>query len=190
MLEEGMIVRGGELAKILNISDRYVRQLAKENILQKNGNKYLLLENIHAYIEYLKNLGAGDKNLKDLKLQKETEKLDKDIELKEIKISEIKNQLHSAEIVKKVMTTSLINLKGKMLSVPNKVAPLVVGCDNLGDIQNIILSSIEDALLELSEYSPDLFRTTDYVVEEEEENEKEENKPKRKFKKSRIEKDS
>ena len=190
MLKEGMLVRGVELAKILNITDRYVRQLAKENVLQKNGTKYPLLENIHAYLEYLKTSGAGDKSLKDLKLQKETEKLDKDIELKEIKISEIKNQLHSAETVKKVMTAMLINLKGKMLSVPNKVAPLVVGCDNLGDIQNIILSSIEDALLELSEYSPDLFKTTDYIVGEEEENEEEKSEPKRKAKKSRTKKDS
>ena len=191
MFEEGMLIRGVELAKLLNITDRYVRQLAKDKILQKSGNKYLLIENIHSYIEYIKSSNSGNKNLKDLKLQKEIEKLSKDIELKEIKIAEIKNELHSAETVKKVMTSMLLNLKGKMLSVPNKVSPLVVGCDNLGDIQNIILENIEDALLELSDYTPELFKTTDYVVTEEEE-EDEEKKPesKSKNKKSRSKKDN
>lgn len=191
MFEEGMLIRGVELAKLLNITDRYVRQLAKDKILQKSGNKYLLIENIHSYIEYIKSSNSGNKNLKDLKLQKEIEKLSKDIELKEIKIAEIKNELHSAETVKKVMTSMLLNLKGKMLSVPNKVSPLVVGCDNLGDIQNIILENIEDALLELSDYTPELFKTTDYVVTEEEE-EDEEKKPesKSKNKKSKSKKDN
>ena len=191
MFEEGMLIRGVELAKLLNITDRYVRQLAKEKILQKSGNKYLLIENIHSYIEYVKSNNSGNKNLKDLKLQKEIEKLSKDVELKEMKIAEIKNELHSAETVKKVMTSMLLNLKGKMLSVPNKVSPLVVGCDNLGDIQNIILENIEDALLELSDYTPELFKTTDYVVTEEEEDD-EEKKPesKSKNKKSRVKKDN
>jgi len=122
--------------------------------------------------------------LKDTKLKKETEKIEKDIELKSIKISELKNELHSAEIVKKVMTVMLTNLKGKMLAVPNKIAPLVVGCDNLGDIQDIVLSSIEDVLLELSEYSPELFKNKNIIFEDEEEveNEKKEKGGKRKSK--------
>lgn len=74
------------------------------------------------------------------------------------------------------MTVMLTNLKGKMLAVPNKIAPLVVGCDNLGDIQDIVLSSIEDVLLELSEYSPELFKNKNKNIifedEEEVENEK------------------
>ena len=67
------------------------------------------------------------------------------------------------------MTVMLTNLKGKMLAVPNKIAPLVVGCDNLGDIQDIVLSSIEDVLLELSEYSPELFKNKNIIFEDEEE---------------------
>ena len=88
--------------------------------------------------------------------------------MKAIKISELKNELHSADIVRKVMTTMLTNLKGKLLAVPNKIAPLVVGCDNLGDIQDIVLSSIEDVLLELSDYTPELFKNKNIIIENEE----------------------
>ena len=172
------LVSSPELAEIFGVTDRYIRMLAKDEVVKKSGTrgKYLLIESIKGFIEFLKESSSADVDLKEAKLKKETEKIAKDIELKTIKISELKNELHSAEIVKKVMTVMLTNLKGKMLAVPNKIAPLVVGCDNLGDIQDIVLSSIEDVLLELSEYSPELFKNKNKNIifedEEEVENEK------------------
>lgn len=162
-------ISGVKLAEILGITDRYVRKLASENVLQKSGTrgKYFLKESIQGFIEYLRGSTSSNVTLKDVKIKKETEKLDKDIELKTIRIAELRNDLHSSDIVEKVMTTTLVNLKGKLLSVPNKIAPLVVGCDNLGDIQSIILESIEDTLLELSDYSKELFKNKDIFIEEE-----------------------
>lgn len=168
-MEKGNEISGVKLAEILGITDRYVRKLASENVLQKSGTrgKYLLKESIQGFIEYLRGSTSSNTTLKDVKIKKETEKLDKDIELKTIRIAELRNDLHSADIVEKVMTTTLLNLKGKLLSVPNKIAPLVVGCDNLGDIQSIILESIEDTLLELSDYAKELFKNKDVFIEEE-----------------------
>ena len=164
------IVSSPELAEMFGVSDRYIRMLAQEGIVKKSGNrgKYLLVESVKGFVEFIREQNSADVDLKDTKLKKETEKIEKDIELKAIKISELKNELHSADIVRKVMTVMLTNLKGKLLAVPNKIAPLVVGCDNLGDIQDIVLSSIEDVLLELSEYNPELFKNKNIILEEEE----------------------
>lgn len=173
------LVSSPELAELFGVTDRYIRMLAKDEIVKKSGTrgKYLLAESIKGFIAFLRESSSVDVDLKEVKLKKETEKIAKDIELKAIKISELKNELHSADVVRKVMTTMLTNLKGKLLAVPNKIAPLVVGCDNLGDIQDIVLSSIEDVLLELSEYSPELFKNKNIILEEEEvEDEKSEGK--------------
>ena len=155
------LVSSPELAEIFGVTDRYIRMLAKDEVVKKSGTrgKYLLIESIKGFIEFLRESSSADVDLKEAKLKKETEKIAKDIELKTIKISELKNELHSAEIVKKVMTVMLTNLKGKMLAVPNKIAPL--------------LSSIEDVLLELSEYSPELFKNKNIILEDEEEVENE-----------------
>lgn len=162
-------ISGPELADLFGVSDRYIRQLANDDILKKSGRgQYLLKESIQGYIQFLKDTNSVSADLKDLKLKKETEKLDKDIELKTLKISELKNELHEASIVEKVMSAMLLNLKGKLLSVPNKVAPLIVACDNLGDIQSIVLENIETCLLELSEYSKDLFKNKNIIFDEEE----------------------
>ena len=183
------IVSSPELAEMFGVTDRYIRMLAQDGIVKKSGNrgKYLLIESVKGFIEFIKEQNSADIDLKDTKLKKEIEK---DIELKSIKISELKNELHSAEIVKKVMTVMLTNLKGKLLSVPNKIAPLVVGCDNLGDIQDIVLSSIEDVLLELSEYSPELFKNKNIILEDEEEVEDEKSKGKGSNRKSKSKKNN
>ena len=164
------LVSSPELAELFGVTDRYIRMLAKDEIVKKSGTrgKYLLAESIKGFIAFLRESSSVDVDLKEVKLKKETEKIAKDIELKAIKISELKNELHSADIVRKVMTTMLTNLKGKLLAVPNKIAPLVVGCDNLGDIQDIVLSSIEDVLLELSDYTPEFFKNKNIIIENEE----------------------
>ena len=66
----------------------------------------------------------------------------------------------------------------------------VVGCDNLGDIQDIVLSSIEDVLLELSEYSPELFKNKNIILEDEEEVEDEKSKGKGSNRKSKSKKNN
>lgn len=190
-IKEKQKIKAVQLAKVLNITDRQIRNLANDNVIIKEKGAYLFLESIHSYINYLKTINDGDANLKDIKLKKETEKLSKDIELKSIKIAELKNTLHSAEIVEKVMTDMLLNLKGKLLSVPNKVSPLLLGIDNLGDIQEIILNAIQDTLDEISGYTPELFKNKNVVIDDEvEENDKKEIKGGRKARNTKFEKNN
>lgn len=164
------IIKGVVLAKILNLSERHLRRLAEENVIKKNGqNKYLFLESIHSYIEYLELKNDADVDLKDEKIREEIKKIKKDTELKALKISELKNQLHPAGVIEEVMTSMLVNIKGKLLSLPNKLAPAVIACDNLGEIQDIILTGISDTLTELSDYSPDIFKNKNFIDEDEEE---------------------
>lgn len=167
-IKEKQKIKAVQLAKLLNMNDRHLRRLAEENVVIKEKGAYLFLESVHSYINYLKTINDGDANLKDIKLKKETEKLSKDIELKAIKIAELKNTLHSAEIVEKIMTDMLLNLKGKLLSIPNKVSPLLLGIENLGDIQEIVLNAVQDALEEISDYSPELFQNKNIAFEEDE----------------------
>lgn len=164
------VIKGVTLAKILNLSERHLRRLAEENVIKKNGqNKYLFLESIHSYLDYLELKNDADVDLKEEKIKEEIKKIKKDTELKALKISELKNQLHSATVIEEVMTNMLVNIKGKLLSLPNKLAPTVIACDNLGEIQDIILTGISDTLTELSEYSPDIFKNKNFIDEDEEE---------------------
>ena len=170
VVKEGQIVRAMDLAKMLGVSDRHIRDLANENVVKKTAQgKYLLLESVRGYIEYLKSRNDADISLKDEKIKEETKRIIKDTEIKELKIKELKNQLHSADVIEKVMTDSLMNMKGKLLSLSNKLAPQIIALDNLGEIQDVIQDGIFQALEELSEYNPEMFRSKNFVDDDEEE---------------------
>ena len=164
-------IKLGILAKLLNISERQVQRLALDEVIRKNDkNKYLFLESVHGYIEYLEEKNNAPKDLKEEKIKEEIARIKEDTELKKIRKMELKNQLHSSEIVKVVMTNMLVNMKGKLLSISNKLAPLIVAMDNLGEIQDAIQTEILEALTELSEYDPEIFKDKKYIdIEEEEE---------------------
>nr|DAK33549.1 MAG TPA: Protein of unknown function (DUF1441) [Caudoviricetes sp.] len=169
LVKENQIIRVTELAKLLGVTDRHLRNLANEGIIKKTENgKYLFLESVQGYIEYLELKNDADVNLKDEKIKEEIKKIKKDTELKALKISELKNQLHPATIIEKVMTESLMNLKGRLLSLSNRLAPQLIALDNLGEIQEVIQDSILETLEELSEYSPELFKNKNFIEDNEE----------------------
>ena len=171
-IKSGQIIKGVQLAVILGLSERHIRRLANENVIKKNGQgKYLFLESVHGYLEYMELKNGTDIDLKDEKIKEETKKIKKDIELKSLRISEVKSQLHSAENVKKVMNNMLANIRGKLLALSNKLAPSVIACDNLGEIQDIIHTNILVALDELSNYDAETFKNNILLEEELEEEE-------------------
>ena len=171
-IKSGQIIKGVQLAVILGLSERHIRRLANENVIKKNGQgKYLFLESVHGYLEYMELKNGTDIDLKDEKIKEETKKIKKDIELKSLRISELKSQLHSAENVKKVMNNMLANIRGKLLALSNKLAPSIIACDNLGEIQDIIHTNILVALDELSNYDAETFKNNILLEEELEEEE-------------------
>ena len=174
LIKENQIIKATELAKLLGITDRHLRNLANEKIIKKTEKgKYLFLESVHGYIEYIESKTDVDLNLKDENIKEESQWRKKDTELKGWKIKELRNQLHSANIIEKVMTISLVNLKGRLLSLSNRLAPQLIALDNLGEIQEVIQDSIIEALEELSEYNPEMFKNKNFIEEDDEEEQEE-----------------
>ena len=174
LIKENQIIKATELAKLLGITDRHLRNLANEKIIKKTEKgKYLFLESVHGYIEYIESKNDVDLNLKDEKIKEEIKRIKKDTELKGLKIKEHRNQFHSANIIEKVMTSSLVNLKGRLLSLSNRLAPQLIALDNLGEIQEVIQDSIIEALEELSEYNPEMFKNKNFIEEDDEEEQEE-----------------
>ena len=170
LVKENQIIKAKELAKLLGITDRHLRNLANEGVVKKTEKgKYLFFESVRGYIEYVESKNDVDLDLKDEKIKEEIKRIKKDTELKGLKIKELRNQLHSASIIEKVMTSSLVNLKGRLLSLSNRLAPQLIALDNLGEIQEVIQDSIIEALEELSEYSPELFKNKNFIEEDDDE---------------------
>ena len=160
-----------ELAKVIGLSERHLQRLSQEGIIKKNDKgKYLLYESIRSYINYLKEIESTPQQLQEEKLKNEIEYLKTRDRKENIKIKILETDLHEASDVKRVMNNIISGFKGQLQTIPYKLAPLVIGIDNLGEIQEIITNNINSVLLELSEYDRSKFlKNKEYVNSEDEE---------------------
>ena len=155
-----MDVNQKELAAILGISDRRVRQLkidfglfARSMSEGKKNKNYCLEKCVPEYINYkLEAEAQGGTSYNKEKEQAEHEQIKKKISI--LKLRRLRRELHEADDVEEFLTEMLMNFKNRLLSIPQKVAPLVVSEDDVNVVLDIMEKEIFEALDELSEYDP------------------------------------
>ena len=162
-----------ELAEILGISERQIQRLAKEGVIKKNDKgKYLFYQSVKDYIDYLRELESTPQQLQEEKLKNEIDYLKTRDRKENIKIKILEADLHEANDVKRVMNNIIAGFKGQLQTIPYKLAPLIIGVENLGELQEIISDNINSILKELSEYDRNKFiKNKEYIIEDDEEEE-------------------
>lgn len=73
----------------------------------------------------------------------------------EMEVSELSGQLVRVDAVVQEWQSQLMDMKGKLLSIPSKLATLVSDMDNPAEVQDLIDDYIREALQELANYAGD-----------------------------------
>ena len=167
-------VNSATLEKILQVSDRRIRQLAEENIIVRvSKGRYRLMESISNYILTLKvSMEAGNSQSVDGELNLDEEKAIHERvkrHISELKLKTMQGELHKSEDVERVMTDMLISIKSKLLSMPSKLAPMLVARNDIDFIKRTINSDVLEVLNELKDYNAKDFYDDEYVDVEEDE---------------------
>ena len=153
---------GAELARLLGITDRRVRQLADEEILTREPEgDYLLPEVIAEYYAYKYKTDESVDLMKEKALHEKAKR-----ELAELELAKRRNEVHDAEDVQIVMVDMLTKLRSQLLGLPTKMAKLLVERD-ASYIDAALTQEIEERLKELSDYSPTMFSEEAFGNEEE-----------------------
>lgn len=94
-----------------------------------------------------------------------TRKVNAEAEIAELELAKVKGELVLAEDVVQAWEDILGAIKGKLLSMPAKAAPIVAAESEAGICQKVVEDLILEALEELSNYDPtiDTTRTTGIV---------------------------
>lgn len=151
------IVNQKQLAEIIGITDRHVRRLEEQGIINKTGNgKYDLTSCIDAYYKHKYRPPSNAEYEREHALHEKVKR-----EIAEIELMELKGNMHKADDIKRIMTGMLINFKGKMLTIPGTVSARLINQSNPNVIDNILTKEVKVALQELSEYDAKLFLNTD-----------------------------
>ena len=80
-------------------------------------------------------------------------------ELKEAELAENRGELHRASAIAKVWMDNVLNAKTRLLAIPTKVGPLLVG-QELQTIVKKLKEAIYEALKELADYDSEKITRT------------------------------
>lgn len=167
-----LIVNTDVMADLLGYTRQRINQLAKEGVLEKQApGRFPLYLNIKKYLDYLR-YGQGETENDDTAAAYWEEKALHEKakrEMAELKLAKMKNQLHDAADVEMCLTNMIVTFRNRILAIPQKVAPKVIGVENLAEISDIINTELLEALTELSEYDPGMFAGEGDFTEEEDE---------------------
>jgi hypothetical protein len=154
-----MPVTAKELSKILGVSDRRIRQLVEEKVLEKDpdSKKYFLPACVQKFIAYKANAQSGGTDTDYFHQRSMHEKTKR--EKAEIELSHLQGRMHSADDVELVMTDMIAKSKTRLRGIPAKVAPSLVAQTDLSAVERILAAEIDQCLSEIAQYSPDMFRT-------------------------------
>ena len=138
------------IAKLLKLSERRVQQLAKDNIIPKaERGKYDLVSSVHGYIDFLKAKAGGDFTAEEV-LKNKNKLLKAKAEIAEIEKKKATGELIPKEEVKRTWLELVHKIKQKLLSIPNKVAPVVATVKNISEIKLILQDKLYEALYEIT----------------------------------------
>lgn len=164
---DATIVNSIVLGNCWGVTDRRVRQLREEGIISEVARgKYDLINCTKKYCEYLRQQVNANNDGKEVKLNYDTEKaLHEKVkrEKAELQFKVMKGELHRSEDVESVMTDMITRAKTKLLGIPPRVSPLILGYKDISKVQLILQTHIEEALNELADYDPELFINDDVL---------------------------
>ena len=164
------IVNSVTLGNILGITDRRVRQLVEESIIETVARgKYELIKCVQKYCSYLRQKTEADSNKTGAKTDYETERaLHEKVkrEKADLQFKVMKGEMHRALDVENVMVDMITNAKTKLLGIPAKAAPMIIGYTDIPQIQSILQKAVYETLEELVNYTPELFSNKSVLVDE------------------------
>lgn len=137
-------VTPSEAAAFLQVPERTFYRLVETGIIPKAGDgEYILGEVVESYWRNQ----FDSEGLKAAQTRLTTAQA----EIKELELAETRGELHRASAIAKVWADNVLNAKKKLLAIPTKIPPMLVGQD-VQTIRKKLEEEIKESLRELADY--------------------------------------
>ena len=153
------------IAKLFNLTDRRVQQLAKDGIIpaaQQKPYKFDLLPTVQAYIKYLSDKANGKEAKSTDAVQAEADKLRAEADLKQSKakiadmqLKELEGKMHRSEDVEAMTSDLVFTIRSMIMALPGRLAMDVVQVASAAEASALIRSECHKILDELAGYKYD-----------------------------------
>ena len=157
-ITEATAVSPAELAAVLRLSGRRVRQLTEDGVLRKNGSgQYALIENVQLW-----HLSATAQPVdeEDIKLEKARRKSDVQIKaskamIAKLEAEELRGTMHRAEDVAAITEDLVYTMRGALMALPGRLAVDVAACSTPAEASEVIRKEVHKIIRELAEFHYD-----------------------------------
>ena len=152
IIDDTVICNADAMSHVLQVKAPMMTNYRQRGlIVQPEHGKYDLVATVRKVLEATKS-GANSDEGHDFQVEKA--RLTKaQADKAEMEVSELSGDLVQVEDVVDEWQSQLMDMKGKLLSIPSKLATLVADLGNPAEVQELIDDYIREALLELSNYA-------------------------------------
>lgn len=140
------------VAEMLDVSERYVRQLRDDKIITEyRPGLYKLKEANHAYINHLRKNNPTEESTVDYNTER-AKLVRAKRQTEELELQLRKSEIHTTEDVEQVMTDALIKFKTRLMAIPAKLGPTLAKKKDQTEVFELLKSAIDEALEELADF--------------------------------------
>lgn len=154
------------IARLLDLTERRVQQLASEGIIPKaSKGKYDLVESVRRYVRHLRLRVEASQSGKVTVLEDERTRLTRArAGLAELDERERRDELVPAVQIEKFLTSILSRVRQGVLTLPSRAAPKAHDAKTIPQVERIILGCCQEVLEEISETRLDFETISQGVV--------------------------
>ena len=150
-------VRTAELAAVLGITARRVRQLVEDGILQNSSaGKFLLCDAVQLYMNYR----FGSHSAEDLQIDRAKRRADSQIKtakatIAKLEAEELEGKMHRSEDVAAMTEDLIYTIRGALIALPGRLAVDVATVTSAAEVAEIIRREVYAVMRELAGYQYD-----------------------------------
>lgn len=143
----------GTIAKLFMLTERRVQQLVQMGIIPKNEHgRYELVPVVQGYVRYLQERSLGRTGAPEDYHQEKARLVKLQADKAQLEVDELSGDLVRADEVAKEWEEMLGDMKGRLLGLPSKAAPIVAPQTHPGEVLAVLKDLVNEALQELYEY--------------------------------------
>jgi len=150
------------IAKLFNLTERRVQQLAKDGVIPKaNKGKYELVSCVQGYIHYLQERAMGKDSAPQDTYTERARLLKAQADKTELEVGTLKGNLLQIEQVESSWLTMVTSCRSRLLTIPSKSAHQIAALKEPQEIERFLKRTIYEALAELGNYDENEATTVD-----------------------------
>jgi phage terminase Nu1 subunit (DNA packaging protein) len=139
------------IAKLLNLTETRIQQLAKIGVIPKEERgQYNLVGCVQGYVRYLKEEARQGKNDDEMYHHK-TRMVQAKANIAELQARQMGGELLPADDVAREWAEMVTNMRARLLGLPTKLASQISGLTDRHEIQKLLRTQIYETLRELGD---------------------------------------